>query len=55
MDQRSEKIDAFNVLVHKLPPVNLDLLRALSSFLIDITNNSDVNKMTIRNGKFYSF
>ncbi|EKG14930.1 hypothetical protein MPH_07830 [Macrophomina phaseolina MS6] len=49
MDQRSEKIDAFNVLVHKLPPVNLDLLRALSSFLIDITNNSDVNKMTIRN------
>ncbi|EOD49203.1 putative rho gtpase activator protein [Neofusicoccum parvum UCRNP2] len=51
MDQRSEKINAFNVLVHKLPPVNLDLLRALSSFLIDITNNSDVNKMTIRNGE----
>ncbi|KKY24234.1 putative rho gtpase activator [Diplodia seriata] len=49
MDQRSEKIDTFNMLVHKLPPVNLDLLRALSSFLIDITNNYDINKMTIRN------
>jgi RalA-binding protein 1 len=32
-----------------LPKPNLSLLRALSLFLIEIVNNSDVNKMTVRN------
>lgn len=40
---------AFNSLVHQLPKPNLSLLRALSLFLIEIVNNSDVNKMTVRN------
>lgn len=51
LDERDKKISAFNVLVHKLPRVNLELLQALSSFLIEIINNADVNKMTVRNGK----
>ncbi|KAI9744059.1 MAG: hypothetical protein M1818_002211 [Claussenomyces sp. TS43310] len=44
-----EKVAALNVLVHKLPKANGALLRYLSGFLIRIVNNSDVNKMTIRN------
>lgn len=40
---------AYNHLVHKLPTANFTLIRALAAFLITIVNNSDVNKMTIRN------
>ncbi|RLL97230.1 hypothetical protein CFD26_103314 [Aspergillus turcosus] len=49
LDERQKKILAFNSLVHRLPRPNLALLRALVQFLIIIVNNSDVNKMTIRN------
>ncbi|KAJ5345555.1 hypothetical protein N7452_003559 [Penicillium brevicompactum] len=49
LDDRQKKVAAFNSLVHKLPSPNLALLRALSQFLIEIVNNSDVNKMTVRN------
>lgn len=35
--------------MHRLPKANLSLLQALSQFLIRIINNSDVNKMTVRN------
>jgi RalA-binding protein 1 len=35
--------------VNKLPKANFTLLRALSAFLISIINNSEVNKMSIRN------
>lgn len=49
MDERSKKIQTFNVLVHKLPQANFELLRQLSSFLIEIVDNSAVNKMTVRN------
>jgi RalA-binding protein 1 len=49
MDERSKKIQSFNVLVHKLPIVNFELLSRLSSFLIEIVDNSQVNKMTVRN------
>ncbi|KAH7348258.1 hypothetical protein BKA66DRAFT_504814 [Pyrenochaeta sp. MPI-SDFR-AT-0127] len=49
MDERSKKIQTFNVLVHKLPKSNFELLRHLSSFLIEIVDNSAVNKMTVRN------
>ncbi|KAL2002106.1 hypothetical protein VTN02DRAFT_667 [Thermoascus thermophilus] len=49
LDERQKKIAAFNALVHKLPKPNLALLRALSQFLIVIVNNSDINKMTVRN------
>jgi RalA-binding protein 1 len=44
-----EKIRTLNGLVYRLPKANNTLLRHLSSFLINIINNSDVNKMTVRN------
>ncbi|KAF2794955.1 hypothetical protein K505DRAFT_240982 [Melanomma pulvis-pyrius CBS 109.77] len=49
MDERAKKIQTFNVLVHKLPMVNFELLRAISSYLIEIIDNAHVNKMTVRN------
>jgi RalA-binding protein 1 len=49
MDERSKKIQTFNVLVHKLPKANFELLRHLSSFLLEIVDNSGQNKMTVRN------
>ncbi|CAG8087025.1 unnamed protein product [Penicillium olsonii] len=49
LDDRQKKVAAFNSLVHKLPSPNLSLLRALSQFLIEIVENSEVNKMTVRN------
>ncbi|KAF2474714.1 uncharacterized protein BDR25DRAFT_111401 [Lindgomyces ingoldianus] len=49
MDEREKKIQTFNVLVHRLPRVNFELLQAVSGFLIDIIDNADVNKMTVRN------
>ncbi|KAJ5947001.1 hypothetical protein N7466_000016 [Penicillium verhagenii] len=49
LDDREKKVTAFNSLVSRLPRPNLLLLRALSLFLIEIVNNSDVNKMTVRN------
>ncbi|KAF2832547.1 RhoGAP-domain-containing protein [Ophiobolus disseminans] len=49
MDERNKKIQTFNVLVHKLPQANFELLRHLSSFLIEIVDNSGLNKMTVRN------
>ncbi|RHZ62682.1 GTPase-activating protein BEM3 [Aspergillus thermomutatus] len=49
LDERQKKVQAFNSLIHRLPRPNLALLRALVQFLIIIVNNSDVNKMTIRN------
>lgn len=49
LDERQRKLLAFNTLVHRLPRQNLALLRALAQFLIVIVNNSDVNKMTVRN------
>jgi RalA-binding protein 1 len=49
MDERSKKIQTFNVLVHKLPRANFELLRHMSSFLIEIVDNSGQNKMTVRN------
>jgi RalA-binding protein 1 len=49
LDDRQKKVAAFNSLVHRLPRPNLALLRALSQFLLEIVNNSDVNKMTVRN------
>ena len=43
------KIQAYNILVHRLPECNWTLLRALSAFLLGVTRNSDVNKMSSRN------
>lgn len=49
LEDRTSKINAYNVLVHKLPLANWTLVRALSAFLISIVNKSNVNKMSVRN------
>lgn len=49
LDTQEEKVKAFNVLVHRLPPVNFSLLRAMSDYLLEVTENSGKNKMSIRN------
>lgn len=49
LDEKSKKIAAFKLLVQKLPQANWTLIRALSEFLIGIVNNSNVNKMSVRN------
>lgn len=49
LEDRDSRIAAYNILVHRLPPANWTLIRSLSAFLIGIVNNSNVNKMTIRN------
>ncbi|KAL8939755.1 MAG: hypothetical protein Q9211_002591, partial [Gyalolechia sp. 1 TL-2023] len=49
LDSRPRKIAAYNILVHRLPKANWTLIRALSAFLINIVNSSDVNKMSVRN------
>jgi RalA-binding protein 1 len=49
LNDMEEKVSALNALVHRLPRANNALLRYLSGFLINIVNNSDRNKMTVRN------
>jgi len=49
MEDKNQKITALNKLVHSLPPENFALLKALSGHLLRIVDNSNVNKMTIRN------
>ncbi|KAL6403137.1 putative Rho-type GTPase-activating protein 2 [Ilyonectria robusta] len=46
---RTEKMAALNELVQRLPQANGTLLKYLIGFLIKIINNSDINKMTVRN------
>lgn len=49
IDNKPGKIAAFKTLVHRLPPVNFSLLRVLSQYLLEVVNNSDKNKMGVRN------
>ncbi|KAL9043777.1 MAG: hypothetical protein Q9214_003046 [Letrouitia sp. 1 TL-2023] len=49
LDSRMKKVTALNGLVHRLPTANWTLIKALSTFLIGIVNNSSVNRMSIRN------
>jgi RalA-binding protein 1 len=49
LDEKKDKIAAFNILVHRLPPPNFSLLRALSQYLLEVINNSEKNKMSVRN------
>lgn len=51
LDNKAKKVEALRVLVHRLPRANYSLLRALSAYLITIVDNSDINRMTVRNGK----
>jgi RalA-binding protein 1 len=49
LSDNHSKITAFNTLVHRLPPVNYSLLRTLSQFLLEVVQNSDQNRMSVRN------
>lgn len=49
LPDQDEKIRTMNGVARRLPPANSVLLQYLVSFLIKIINNSDVNKMTVRN------
>ena len=55
IEDRDRKISAINVLVHLLPRANFELLSNLCSYLADIANASDINKMNVRNGKFTTY
>ncbi|UKZ87591.1 uncharacterized protein TrAFT101_003378 [Trichoderma asperellum] len=46
---KNEKMAALNELSQRLPKANATLLKYLIAFLIRIINNSDINKMTVRN------
>jgi RalA-binding protein 1 len=49
ISDKNDKIAAFNTLVHRLPAANFSLLRALSQYLLEVVNNSEQNKMSVRN------
>ena len=49
LDGKQQKIVAFNALVHQLPRVNYSLLRTLSQYLLEVVQNSDRNKMSVKN------
>ncbi|KIW82980.1 hypothetical protein Z517_02223 [Fonsecaea pedrosoi CBS 271.37] len=49
LPEKSQKIATFNVLVHQLPSANFSLLRTLSQYLLEVVQNSERNKMTIKN------
>ena len=49
LDDKPQKILAFNALVHQLPRVNFSLLRTLSQYLLEVVQNSDRNKMSVKN------
>lgn len=49
LESHADKISAFNVLVYRLPKVNFELVRAMSEYLIEVTDNATKNKMTVRN------
>ena len=46
---KRKRIVAYNQLVHTFPKANFTLLRALSAYLVTVVNNSDINKMNLRN------
>ncbi|KAL2421199.1 GTPase-activating protein BEM3 [Exophiala dermatitidis] len=46
---KAQKITAFNSLVHQLPTANFSLLRTLSQYLLEVVQNADRNKMSVKN------
>ncbi|EXJ65527.1 hypothetical protein A1O7_01868 [Cladophialophora yegresii CBS 114405] len=46
---KPQKISTFNTLVHQLPSANFSLLRTLSQYLLEVVQNAERNKMTIKN------
>ncbi|KAF3904073.1 hypothetical protein ABW21_db0203862 [Orbilia brochopaga] len=48
-EDKINRINRLNALVHELPIENFTLLRLLASHLITVVENADVNKMTVKN------
>lgn len=51
LQDKQGQLATLNMLIHKLPEANFELVATLSRFLIDIVSNSEINKMTVRNGE----
>ena len=51
--QYDDKVDALNVLVHRLPEPNLELLAALSHYLRTVVQHATRNLMTEKNSKYW--
>ena len=49
--KKAEKIQAFNILVHRLPEANFELLATISRYLLTVVAHADENKMHERNRK----
>ncbi|EXJ79023.1 hypothetical protein A1O3_08524 [Capronia epimyces CBS 606.96] len=49
LNDKAQKIATFNTLVHQLPAVNYSLLRTLSQYLLEVVQNADRNKMSVKN------
>ncbi len=49
LHEKGQKIAAYNGLVHQLPAANFSLLRTLSHYLLEVVQNSDRNKMSVKN------
>lgn len=49
LETQEEKVAMFNILVHQLPQVNFELVRTMSEYLLEVTENSGKNKMSVRN------
>lgn len=49
LGDKGQKIKAFNGLVHTLPVCNFMLLRSLSQYLLLVVQNSERNKMSVKN------
>ncbi|KIW17589.1 hypothetical protein PV08_04784 [Exophiala spinifera] len=49
LHDKAQKITAFNGLVHQLPSANFSLLRTLSAYLLEVVQNCDRNKMSVKN------
>lgn len=49
LETQAEKVAAYNILVHQLPNVNFQLVRVMSEYLLEVTENASKNKMSVRN------
>ena len=51
LENKHQKIAVINMLLHKLPECNWELLASLSRYLMMVVDNQEVNKMNLRNGE----
>ena len=49
VEDKNKRIAAVNLLIHKLPEANREVLVALSSYLIKVVSNCEINRMTLKN------